>query len=121
MNNEAIIKDLRYLRDLSYELVLSSDQLVVENNKDVLESMILSAHIIYVLSEGLLLRVEKSYEHRYIQWARTADNVIIETENLWDKGRFKDDPAKYEAKFPNQENSHILIVLRKLRNQSSTF
>jgi Glycosyl hydrolase family 20, catalytic domain len=119
LNDPEKISALRKVRDLSKELISNRITTLPKKNPEILESMYLSAEIIYVLSEGLLLRVEKAIEDRQINWMRLSGDVISRAESEWDDGRYPDDPAKYKAKFPNQTNSHLLIVLRKLRDLDS--
>ena len=80
--------------------------------------MYLSAEIVQVLSEGLLIIADEATPDKNNATFRDRlTKVIAEAEDEWDRGRFPDDPAKYEAKFPNQTNSHLLVVLRELKSK----
>ena len=117
LNDPERILELKKVKSLSANVINNRLDLVPQKNPDVLESMYLSAEIMYVLSEGLLLIAEKDDSPIGAdKWKTTIQSVITRAETEWDQGRFPDDPAKYEAKFTNQENSHLLIVLRKLRD-----
>ncbi|MCF7832022.1 MAG: family 20 glycosylhydrolase [Candidatus Marinimicrobia bacterium] len=117
LNDPERILELKKVKSLSANVINNRLDLVPKKNPDVLTSMYLSAEIMYVLSEGLLLIAEKDGSPiRADKWETTIQCVITRAETEWDQGRFPDDPAKYKAKFTNQENSHLLIVLRKLRD-----
>jgi len=117
LNDREKIKELENVHDLSSILLRHTTMLSARKNPDILESMILSTEIMNVLSEGLLLLSEKDDTFiRLDEWKTRIQSVITRAEAEWDKGRFPDDPAKYEAKFPNLENSYLLIVLRKLEH-----
>lgn len=106
---------LTQLRDNALKLINSSTDIQIKKNRSIFESMLLSADIVYTISEALLIVSDENIpDARRIDWITKSDKVIKRVEEDWDKGRFSDDPAKYKAKFPNQENSHLLITLRKL-------
>ena len=122
--NYAILKDPERLAELERVRGLSSDMLSEPimrkqlKNTAILESMYLSTDIMYVLSEGLLILSEKDVASNHTNdLVQKLDAVIASAEDEWDTGRFPNDPAKFEAKFPNQTNSHLLIVLRMLKEQ----
>jgi hypothetical protein len=121
LNNEENIEALETIKLKSLRLLNNRTHVQVNKNIEILESMYLSTEIMYVLSEGLLIIAGKdASETRASQWQATINNVIEKVDQEWDIGRYSNDPAKYIAKFPNQESSHILIVLRKLIRQMAS-
>lgn len=123
-NNYEILKDpkmiqeLEKVRSLSSSMIKNRITVKPKKNLEILESMLLSTEIMYVLSEGLLIILENDIsDQRTNGCIELLDDVIDRVSIEWDKGRFPDDPAKYHAKFPNQTNSHLLIMLRKLNQQ----
>lgn len=115
LNEPEKIKELEHVYHLSNTLLQHTDKLAVNKNSDILESMILSAEIMNTLSEGLLFIAENDFHSdKQSAWEIRMSSVIQKVDREWDEGRYADDPAKYQAKFSNQESSHILIVLRKL-------
>ena len=120
LDNPEMIKELTSVRDLSKKLLLNRIHIAPKKNPDILESMYLSTEIMNVLSMGLLyLAEENTAEISRQQLLEQINDVIGCVSQEWDKGRFPDDPAKYEAKFPNQENSHLLVLLKKIESQLS--
>jgi len=118
LNDPEKIEELINVRNLSANLLQNRIEITPTKNRDIFESMYLSAEIMYVLSEGLLYIADKgSTEKNGQQLSEQLNDVIRRVEKEWDKGRFPDDPAKYKAKFPNQTNSHLLILLIKLKQQ----
>ena len=118
LDNPEKIEELIRVRDLSNKLLLNRLDLIPAKNPDILESMYLSTEIMYVLSEGLLCLAEKNTAGiNRQQLLEQINDVIGRVSQEWDKGRFPDDPAKYKAKFPNQTNSHLLIILRMLKER----
>ena len=123
-NDFAILKDssriaeLRTIKDLSFRIINKPINITPKKNPHILSSMYLSAEIMYVLSEGLLVIAENDANaERQELISRHLDSVIARAGTEWNRGRFPDDPAKYEARFPNQTNSHLLVVLRLLKEQ----
>jgi len=112
------IDELVAIKDLSFYIINKPINVNPKKNPHILSSMYLSAEIIYVLSEGLLILANnKINSERKDITLRHLDSVIARASTEWNKGRFPDDPAKYEAKFPNQTSSHLLVVLRMLKEQ----
>ena len=112
------IIELKELYELSTEILSDPLKISPLKHPEILESMYLSAEIVQVLSEGLLIIADEATpDKNNATFRERLTKVIAEAEDEWDRGRFPDDPAKYEAKFPNQTNSHLLVVLRELKSK----
>jgi hypothetical protein len=119
MNPEKI-KELENVQILSSTLLEDIINLNVNKNSEILESMVLSAEIMNVLSEGLLLIADNNNDPDMLSsWETKMASVMTRAEAEWDEGRFPDDPAKIESKFSNLENSHLLVLLKKIESQLS--
>lgn len=113
--NRENMKNIREVYRLSARLKAERPDFHPRRNAQILESMYLSTDVMYVLSEGLLiLSGEPFMPQQKAEWREMLSAVIETVDADWDRGRYADDPAKYVAKFPNQESSHLLILLKKL-------
>jgi hypothetical protein len=109
------MEELRDVYDVSMQLIDQQPRFRPRKNGSVLNAMYLTTDVMHVLSEGLLLLSgEKRTPEQVRLWREKLLTVIEAVDTEWDKGRYPDDPAKYEAKFPNQAHSHLLIMLKKL-------
>jgi hypothetical protein len=117
LDDQERIRELEDIRARSAEVLALCPKTPPIRNPGVMASMCLSAEIIYVLSEGLLILADGDVsQHRRNLWVTTSSDVITRAGEDWDRGRYRDDPAKFKAKFPNQTGSHLLVVLRQLRH-----
>jgi hypothetical protein len=109
------MKELQDIYALSSQLIEQKPNFTPRKNGDILQAMYLATDVMHVLSKGLLILSgeEFSLQQKH-DWQKRLVNVIDAVDAEWDKGRYPNDPAKYEAKFPNQEHSHLLIMLKKL-------
>lgn len=118
LKDPARIGELKDLYDRSSEILSDPLRIGPPKHPEILESMYLSTEIIQVLSEGLLIIAkEEPFSEQEFEFLTQLEHVVARAESEWDRGRFPDDPAKYRAKFPNQTNSHLLVVLRELKTQ----
>lgn len=109
------MKNIREVQQLSVRLKAERPDFRPRRNTEILESMYLATDVMYVLSRGLLiLSGEVFLPQEKSEWRNDLAAVTDAVDADWDRGRYADDPAKYAAKFPNQESSHLLILLKKL-------
>lgn len=113
--NPENMKNVREVHRLSTRLKAERPDFRPRRNSEILGSMYLATDVMYVLSEGLLILSGEAFmPQQKAEWRETLSAVIEAVDAGWDRGRYADDPAKYAAKFPNQESSHLLILLKKL-------
>jgi hypothetical protein len=113
------MEELRDVYNLSTQLIDQQPRFRPKKNGSVLNAMYLTTDVMHVLSEGLLLLSGEERTPEQINlWKEKLLTVIEAVDTEWDKGRYPDDPVKYEAKFPNQAHSHLLIMLKKLETLS---
>jgi hypothetical protein len=120
LNDTEKLKELKEVQELSSTLIKNAQTISVCKNAEIFESMVLSAEIINVLSEGLLLISDNNNNFDMLSsWETKMASVMTRAKAEWDEGRFPDDPAKIESKFSNLENSHLLVLLKKIESQLS--
>lgn len=111
-------EDLEELQDvyaLASQLIDQEPHFTPRKNGEILQAMYLATDVMHVLSNGLLILSGEDFSlQQKHDWHEQLANVIDAIDAEWNKGRYPNDPAKYVAKFPNQEHSHLLILLKKL-------
>ncbi len=109
------ISELEGVNQLAQKLVSQFPQDQPVKNLEILASMQLSARVVQVISQGLLIMHDPTGDAAIeSQWQAELERVIAAVDAEWDQGRYADDPQKFTAKFSNLESSYLLVVLKKL-------
>ncbi len=110
-----MISELEDVNQLAEKLVSQPPLVQAMKNLEILASMQLSARVVQMISQGLLIMHDPTGDAALkSKWQAELEQVIAAVDAEWNQGRYADDPQKFTPKFSNLESSYLLVLLKKL-------
>ena len=108
-------RHLRQVRQWGDEAVAAADRYAPRHGREIWDGMVLAARGARLCAEGMLLgRSARPAAARVQAYRRELRDVRRLMSAEWDRTRYADDPQKRRPRFPNEADSHAMVLIRRL-------